>query len=177
MFGLGAAPEHWSRLILWIYAWTYWIYFLTLSNIPVLWLAIPLHQLCLGAGDESGRQRGFGLLYFSSCSLVFLIQNQITSGGWHWLCADITWLSGSSSAINILTQGIGTKCSACVLCMRMAWNSKLIKYSGVLKHHCYHLEIHLKTNTDLSRNFLFFPWNVELFLKIPWIWEGNQSVP
>lgn len=68
--------------------------------------------------------KGFALLYFSSCSLVFLIQNQITSRVWHWLSAGVTWLSGSSSAINILTQEIDTKCSTCVLCMRIAWNSK-----------------------------------------------------
>lgn len=184
MFGLGAPSEHWSHLIMWIYTLTYWVYFRIgprrdLSNIPLLWLVIPLHQLCLGAGDESGRQRAFDLLYFSSCSLVFLIQNQITSRGWHWLCAGVTRLSGSSSAINILTQEISTKCSTCVLYMRIAWNSKQIKYSGVLQHHCYRLEIHLKTDIDLSRNFLFFShemWKFSIFLNIPCIWEGTQSV-
>lgn len=79
VFGLGPpgellGAEHWSCLIMGIAAWIKWVSFMILSNIAVLCVLMHRHQVgFLRARDELGRQRGFDLLYFSSCSLVFVI--------------------------------------------------------------------------------------------------------
>lgn len=124
VFGLGAPDE--------------------LALLAHLHLLVILKLEMMKAGNK-------GLIYLvSSCNLVVLIQDHIPSRGWHWLYAGITWLSGSSSAVNILTQG--TKCSAYVLCTRTSWNSEQIKYlwcslalSSVLylSYNVFHLKITL----------------------------------